>query len=160
MNKNTAASRAAVIFLSLGFIALAANISNGNISFKKGPDALTSATVKDTGERVTLSGVSGNYTVIVNKDRVPESILGYFSGREKRPVAEIVCHIPKGDQKAREFALQMTDKAVEEDPMLLLSKAEYGEFDILILSKKTADKYTAKSLYDKEFTAVLEITGE
>ncbi len=160
MKKNTAASKIAVIFLALGFIALAANISNGNISFKNGPDALTSATVKNTAEKVTVSGVSGNYTVIINKNRVAENVLNYFLGTQDRPKDEIVCHISADDKKARELALQMTDKIVEADAMLLLSKAEYGNFDILIMSKKTADKYTAKSLYDKEFTAVLEITGE
>lgn len=160
MNKNTALSRIAVIFLSVGFIVLAANISNGNISLKKGPDALTSATVENKGEKVSLSGVSGNFTVIVNKNRVPENVLESFYGAKKSTDTEISCHIPAGDKKAREFALQVADEIVEEDPMLLLSKAEYGDFDILILSKKTADKYTAKSLYDKEFTAVLEITGE
>ena len=161
MGINTALSKMFIIMLTIGTLALAANISNGNISLKKGPDALTSATVKNKGEQVSLSGISGNYTVIINKERAPEGTLEYFSGVSEHPISgQIACHIPTGDKKAKDFAETTADLIKEEDALILFSKAEYGDFDILIFSKKTADIYTAKSLYDKEFTEVVEIQGE
>ncbi len=151
--------KAVSVLLAAGFIVLAANVSNGNISFRRGPEALTSATVKNKGESVSVSGISGNFTVLINKNKMPKGTAEYFAGRADRP-ADIACHIPKDDKKARTFAENMTDKVTEGDALILLSKAEYGDFDILIFSKKIADKYTAKSLYDKDFTEVVEIKGE
>ena len=46
-----------------------------------------------------------------------------------------------------------------DDALLLLSKAEYGDFGVIVMSKKLADTYTAKSLYDKDYVSIVEIRG-
>ena len=152
--------RIASLALSLGVLVLAANVSNGNISFKKGPDAIASATVKNKGETASLSGVSGNFVILINKKNSPADTLDYFTGKTDRSNAKYSCHVPKNDEKAKELAYKMCDDVYEGDALILLSKAEYGDFDILILSKKTADIYTAKSLYDKADVSVVELKGE
>ena len=151
--------RLTAIMAAAAVLALAANISNGNISFGKKPDALTSATVKNKGETVSMPGVDGNFIILINKDKTPAGTLDYFTGKGSA-VDGLSSHVPKGDEKAVELAHKMTADVTEDDPLMLLSKAEYGDFDILIFSKKIADKYTAKSLYDKEFTQAVELKGE
>ncbi|MBQ8941508.1 MAG: hypothetical protein IJ062_06675 [Firmicutes bacterium] len=151
--------RICAVLAALAVLMLSAALSNGTISFKRGPDALTSATVKNKGTSATIAGVSGNFVIIINKEKNPKGTLEYFTG-EGEKIKGLSCHIPKGDKKARILADKMTDNVTEGDAMLLISKAEYGDFDILIFSKKTADIYTAKSLYDKDFVDVAELKGE
>ncbi|MBR1444093.1 MAG: hypothetical protein IJ583_11245 [Firmicutes bacterium] len=142
-------------------IILLMNISNGNISFKSGPDILTSATVKNKGEKASLPGVKGNFTVLINNDRVPVGTVDFFTGKSNIMPGGIKCSVAYNDEKAENFLKQIgISDFTEGDAMLMISKAEYENFDVIVFSKKTADIYTAKSLYDKGFVTAVEIKGE
>ncbi|MBR1736633.1 MAG: hypothetical protein IJ736_06400 [Firmicutes bacterium] len=142
-------------------ILLAVNISNGNISFKKGPDMLTSATVKNKGETSTFSGVKGNFTVLINNKNVPEGTIDFFTGKRDTAPSSLKCSIANDDDKAEDMIEQLGIKYYSHrDALLMLSQAEYEKFDVIVLSKKNADIYTAKSLYDKDYVTAVEIKGE
>jgi hypothetical protein len=48
-------------------------------------------------------------------------------------------------------------KIKTEDGTLMLSKAEYGRFDIIIMSEEFASAYGAKTLYDNEKNVIIKI---
>lgn len=142
---------------------LLANISNGRISlnFKNKPDALTSATVEKKAETSSFSGISGNFIVFINKNTASDGTLDFFTGKTDKLPAGFGCSIAKDDEKANRLAKDLSLTNVRYgDALLMLSRAEYGDFDVMILSKKTADSLTAKSLYDKDFVDVVEMKGE
>ena len=69
--------------------------------------------------------------------------------------------VAKNDEKAQKFIDDISaEKIVYDDALLMLSKAEYGDIKTIVMSKKTADTYTAKSLYDKDYIEVVELKGE
>ena len=47
-----------------------------------------------------------------------------------------------------------------EDPTLMLSKAEHGKFDVIVISKEIADIYKASTVYDMDNIEVIHIKGE
>ena len=150
-----------VLLFSVLVLVLAANISTGNISLKKGPDALTSATVKNKGETATVSGVNGNFTVLINNEKAPEGTVDFFTCKRKDAPDGLKCRIAHNDKKAAEFMGYMgIGNYSSGDALMLISAAEYKRFDVIVLSKKTADTYTAKSLYDKNYVTAVEIKGE
>lgn len=154
-------SRAVSVLLACVTLVLFANISNGNINFSpKGPDAVTSASVKKQASTASIEGVSGNFVVLINKNNSPRGTKEFFEGRQPCPQG-LECSVAKSDKKVdgllKSLAIAASPK---DDALIMLSKAEYGDFDVMILSKKLADTYTAKSLYDKDYVDVVEIKGE
>ncbi|MBR1739478.1 MAG: hypothetical protein IJ737_04210 [Ruminococcus sp.] len=130
------------------------------------PDAVTSASR-------ALDKPSGEYVVLINKDRRKnEDTLkfweDFFSGEEVGFVFEdIECRVPEGDtaglKMAESFMSRLPEnqmKVKSEDGMMLLSKAEYGMFDIIIMSAETADGFTASTLYDNEGVEAIFVKGE
>ncbi len=142
-------------------------LKNGRAVFgQKGPDAASAASE-------TLAQPSGEFIVIINKERHadPEALAAwqdFFAGKEIGILFEdIVCTVPKGDPVSMEMARsfqsrlpenQMTVK--EEDGVMMLSKAEYGKYDILILSKEMADLFTAQTLKADPDTIWIEVKGK
>lgn len=111
---------------------------------------------------------SGSYTVLVNRRRhTDEEILlkwqDFFEGKEIPVLFEdIQCSTLSGDVSGLEMAQsfqsrlpenQMTIKS--EDGVLLLSKAEYGRFDVILLSDEFAASMKAENLYqDSEILVI------
>ncbi len=114
-------------------------------------DALTAATV-------TLDQPSGNYVVLLNRDVHPdeaklEDWVTFFEGGEDFTYIfeDITCAVPAGDSGALEMAQSYQSQLPEHqmvvkrmDSTLLLSRAEYGRFDIIILSQEFAQANTVE----------------
>ena len=118
-----------------------------------GVDAVSSA----TSYAFNPNDVSGEYVVLINDERHSDTIdvwTAFFQG-ENIPVVldDISCMICKGDEGAKSYAEicqarlpENQMKIKSENSLLLMSKGEYGKFDIIILSKEIADMYAANSI--------------
>ncbi|MBQ9227996.1 MAG: hypothetical protein IJ168_04105 [Eubacterium sp.] len=151
--------RIAVLVLILGipFTAL------GGMSLLRsdGADAVSSA----TAYTFDPNDVSGEYVVFINNERHPDTLMvweSFFKG-EDIPVVldDISCLICNGDTLAADYAEicqarlpenQMTVKS--DTSLLVLSKGEYRQFDIIILSKELAEAYGAESVSGQGITTV------
>lgn len=118
----------------------------------QGPDALTAATV-------TIEQPSGAYVVLINKENHKDSgklavWKKFFSGQEIDYIFEdISCVVADSDAAGLELARSFQSRLPEnqmllrtEDTTLMFSKAKYGRFDVMILSKE---------MYDAHHTAVI-----
>ena len=126
-------------------------------------DALSSATV-------VLDQPSGEYVVLINTDRhtdeeALQTWVDFFEGKEIPVIFEdISCKVAKGDANGLEMAQSYQSRLPEnqmlvevEDGILMLSKAEYGKFDIIVMSKEMADSYTASTLFGEDTVRVIEV---
>lgn len=126
-----------------------------------GADAVSGA----TSYAFDPSDVSGEYVVFINNSRHQETAdiwEAFFKG-ENIPVVldDISCLICNGDTLAADYAAicqarlpenQMTVKS--DSSLLVLSKGEYGRFDIIILSKELAEAYGAQTIGGSDITTV------
>ena len=143
--------RIAVVLVVLGipFTALGGMqiISNG------AADAVSSA----TGYVFDPNDVSGEYVVFINNRYHQETIdiwADFFQGKNIPVVLDdISCLVCSNDAPARDYAEicqarlpENQMKIKNENALLLLSKGEYGKFDIIILSKELADNFNAESI--------------
>ncbi len=130
-----------------------------------GEDAVASATV-------ALDQPSGEYVVMINEtirtdDETLNTWTDYFSGKEIDFLFEdIRCCVASGDAPGLEMARSYQSRLPEnqmkirtEDATLMLSKAEYGNFDIIVMSKEFADIFGADSLKGQEGVRYLEVKG-
>ena len=146
--------------LACASLVLLANISNGNISFSNKPDSITSATVKTKAATASMKGIDGNFIILINKNQ-NSTLKEYLSGDTSKRPENLTLGVAKNDEKAQKFIDDISaEKIVYDDALLMLSKAEYGDIKTIVMSKKTADTYTAKSLYDKDYIEVVELKGE
>ncbi|MBQ7565002.1 MAG: hypothetical protein IJT16_13565 [Lachnospiraceae bacterium] len=82
----------------------------------------------------------------------------FFEGREIPVIFEdISCVVGASDSTGYEMARSFQSRLPEnqmrirtENPALMLSKADYGKFDVLLLSKEAADVYNVSELYDED----------
>lgn len=124
-------------------------------------DAVSSASV-------IIEEPSGNYYVFINKNRHTDvkklqSWIDFFNGEEVSFIFEdISCLVPDGDSQgllmAQSFQSRLPEHQMsvrQEDGILMLSKAEYGRFDMIIMSKEFADLYKAQSLGEHEENEML-----
>ena len=130
------------------------------------PDVLTSPSV-------ILDQPSGRYVIYLNHDLHPDEEkwniwLDFFEGKEIGFLFEdISCAVaktdPQGYSMAQSYQSRLPEnqmKIRQEDAILMLSKAEEGRYDIIIMSKEVADAYHAERLEAFSRTAVLEIKKE
>ena len=130
-----------------------------------GTDAVSSASV-------IVEQPSGEYLVYINLDRHTDQEnlalwYDFFEGREITYLFEdISCGTASGDTGghtcAESFRSRLPENQMQvrtEDPVLLLSKAEHGRFDIIILSKETADAYAADRLAEMDNVGVIAVKG-
>ena len=115
------------------------------------PDAVSSASV-------VLDQPSGQYVVLLNEalhtdaDNL-ETWKNFFHGGEIGILFEdISCSVPNGDagawELAKSFQSQLPEnqmKVAAEDAVMLFSRADAGQFDILIFSREFAEIYGADS---------------
>ena len=119
---------------------------------------------------IVLDAPSGHYVVLINKDRHRDEEtlklwLDFFAGEEIPIIFEdISCEVAEQDAPGLEMAAASQSRLPEnqmtvtkEDGLMMLSKAEAGGFDILILSEEIADVYSASTLYGKENVEVVTI---
>lgn len=103
-------------------------------------DAIASATV-------TLDKPSGNYTVFINKDLHDADSLAtwttFFTDYDDFTFSmeDIACAVARGDSGAQDMAASFQSQLPEnqmqltiENPTLLLSRMEYGKYDMVIMS--------------------------
>ncbi|SDB08868.1 hypothetical protein SAMN02910317_00456 [Ruminococcaceae bacterium FB2012] len=129
------------------------------------PDAVTSATT-------VLDAPSGDYVVLINSERHPnaENLSvwhDFFEGREIGFIFEdIECGTLAGDtgglEMARSYQSRLPEnqmKLIPSDPVLLLSKADSGRFDVIVMSSEAAEKYGAESAAKRPGVQVLRVKG-
>lgn len=115
-----------------------------------GTDAVSSASV-------VIDAPSGEFLVLLNPERhTDEENLAFwtdfFSGREVTYCFEdISCMVARTDTAALELARSCQSRLSEhqmtirqEDMTLMLSRADNGKFDTIILSREMAEHYTAE----------------
>ena len=127
-------------------------------------DAVSAA----TDELVDPAELSGEFVVFINTERHPDTADrwdAFFRGEDVPVIMDdISCLVCKGDGTALERAQlcqarlpanQM--KVSTEDPVLVLSKGDYGKFDIILLSKELADRYGASSIGGSETVLTVDV---
>ena len=133
--------------------------------FSVDPDALSSASV-------ILDQPSGDYLVLVNRLMHPDEEkladwITFFSGGEILYIFEDVsCSVATSDPGGRELAESYRSRLPEnqmqvkaEDGTLVLSRAEQGLYDILVMSREFADAFGASSVFGED-TVVIEVSQE
>ncbi len=124
------------------------------------PDAVSSATAKP----VSAGDMSGKYIVFINRELHDKAgTTGdwekFFSFSDDVPLImeDITCKVAQLDSEgldtARKYQARLPEnqmKIEQEAGVMLLSKAELGRFDVMIMSEAAAKSYSAQTLYDKE----------
>ena len=137
---------AGAIFLTVGVPFMMTDYYKGLLSSNE-VDAVSSPSV-------IIDKPSGNYIVLINtrlhrdKSKLDQWI-AFFSGEETDIIFEdIACTVAEGDAKGLEMAQSFQSKLPEnqmkikeEEAILVVSRAEEGKFDILLISKDFADSY-------------------
>jgi hypothetical protein len=133
--------------------------------FREDTDAVTSATV-------VIDQPSGEYMVLINKEmhKDEENLntwIQFFKGEEISYLFEdISCSVMMGDTgaltMAQSFQSRLPEKQMSiqtEDATLLMSRADQGKYDIIILSKEFAKSYDATTA-EGEQTVRIDIISE
>lgn len=128
-------------------------------------DAVSSASV-------IIDQPSGAYVVLINRERHPDSgnlntWISFFKGEEIGFLFEdISCIVPSSDASGLELAKSFQSRLPEnqmklrtEDATLLMSKAIYGEFDVIIVSREAYDAYGGGSAAAQPFVECVESEG-
>ena len=124
------------------------------------PDAVSSATAKP----VSAGDMSGKYIVFINRELHDKAgTTGdwekFFSFSDDVPLImeDITCKVAQFDSEgldtARKYQARLPENQMiieQEAGVMLLSKAELGRFDVMIMSEAAAKSYSAQTLYDKE----------
>ena len=125
----------ACLFVTLGIPLL---IYSPNL-FSRGLDAVSSASLEIPDQP------SGEFLVLINKDRHPDTLKEWDDFFSERPVSvimeDISCLVAEGDtggvEAARRYQARLAANQMRlsgESYSLLVSKAENGLFDVIILS--------------------------
>lgn len=128
-----------------------------------GVDAVSAATV-------ILDQPSGAYVVLLNRERHTDeeklaTWVDFFGGKEIGFLFEdISCVVAVGDAAGLELAKSFQSRLPEnqmslrtEDATLLLSKVEYGKFDVVLMSKEAFEAYRAENLLEIDGVEVVEM---
>jgi hypothetical protein len=112
-------------------------------------DAVTSASV-------VIEQPSGEYVVLINRELHTDADnlstwISFFSGEEISYLFEdISCSVIEGDTgaltMAKSFQSRLPEKQMSvytEDATLLMSRADHGKYDVIIISKEYAESYGA-----------------
>lgn len=153
---------AAALFLTAGLPLLVSPVFQRMIHGQE-VDGVSSASV-------ILDTPSGSYVVMINRDRhradTLEEWIKFFRGEEISVIFEdIDCMVSEDDAGGIELAESLQSrlpenqmKVTEMDSTLLLSRADSGVFDVVILSKEAADAYGAETAARRAGTEIVEFT--
>ena len=147
----------AALFLCLGLPALI-YLPKGD-----GVDAVSGASLNVPDQP------SGEFVVILNRERhaALEEWTDFFTEREVGVIMEdLSCTTASGDAAGLQLAQRCQARLAEnqmslrsENGVLLVSKAEQGLYDVVILSRETADAYDYSAVYARPDALVLTVEG-
>ena len=172
LNRQRSKENKSVIIRHLGIGLLAALLLVGGPIYAAygplgaaGSDAVSSATV-------IIEQPSGAYVVMINRDRHPKKEnldiwIQFFSGGDMEILFEdISCLVMDTDAAGLEIAKSLQSRLPEnqmklrtENATLLLSKAKYGEFDMILVSREAYDAYGAQVIGKESFVETIEAEG-
>ena len=129
-------------------------------------DAISSATS-------IIDAPSGEYVIVLNSSAHPDKEklsvwADFFSGKEISIIFEdISCQVIRGDEGGLEMAKSLQSRLPENqmtltvtDGTLLMSKAEAGRYDSILMSAEYADSFGADTLYDKSGNMVIHLSSQ
>ena len=160
-------------FVTVIFLAAAVGIPFSQTAYFKGlisdeKDAVASASV-------IIDSPSGEYVVLINRDKHPdeksmELWKSFFSEGDIDVLMlfeDIDCTVSKSDATgitmAQSFQSRLAEnqmKITESDPTLMISKADSGRFDVIVMSAELADRLGAESVNKREQTVMLRVKGD
>ncbi|MBR1930594.1 MAG: hypothetical protein IJ833_03830 [Lachnospiraceae bacterium] len=124
-----------------------------------------------TGASVMIEKPSGEYLVFINEMLHPDedklaAWCDFFEGRDVSYIFEDISRfVANGDITGMEAALSFQSRLPEnqmkitgEDATLLLSKAEYSKFDVIIMSKEFAQAYGVQSIYETQGVRICRVS--
>jgi hypothetical protein len=136
-------------------------------SFFRGGAAKTKADTVSSAS-VIIDQPSGKYIIFINRDMHTDeenlnTWISFFRGEEISYLFEdISCSVIKGDEgaitMAQSFQSRLPEKQMSirtEDASLLMSRADHGLYDIIILSREYAESYHAVTA-EGEHTVLIE----
>ena len=135
-----------------------ARLFGGNV------DAVSSASV-------ILDAPSGNYVVLLNaarheKWRTAADWAAFFQGESLVIMDDVDCLVADSDaggiQMAESYRSRLPENQMKlrrEDGTLMLSRAEVGGFDAIVMSAEFAEAFKAETVYGQPGVEVLEIGG-
>lgn len=144
-----------------GAIVIGVLTAGGYINWNSdSPDAVSSA----TAQSVSAEDMSGKYVVFINRELHDKAgttgdweKFFSFSGDVPLIMEDITCKVAELDSEgldtAKKYQARLPEnqmKIEKEAGVMLLSKAELGRFDVLILSESAAKAYSAETLYGKD----------
>ena len=154
---------AGALFLILGVPFLSSDYFYGMMSGNE--DTVSSASV-------IVEEPSGDYVIYINGAKHPDkekldTWKNYFSGNDIGIIFEdISAQVPEGDasgyEMARSFQSRLPEnqmKIRKENAEIMISKAEYGKYDIIIMSAEYADALGADTLKSSESNIEIRTRG-
>lgn len=136
-----------------------------------GPSGSLSADAISSATTITEQP-SGAYVVLINKERHPDeknlaTWVSFFSGEETDFLFEdIACSVPATDEGGLTLAENFQSRLPEnqmslrrQETTLLMSKAMYGEFDVIFLSREMYDACSAEPVSQLPFVVTVESEG-
>ena len=126
---------------------------------------LTSGTDATTSASVVLDAPSGEFVVLIN-DKLHEDTAAvwadFFIGSDYQNLFEdIECKVAQGDETALELANSYASKlpenqmtVVTENGVFLMSKADEGLFDVIIMSLEYAEINDVSTAYSDSVTVL------
>lgn len=129
-----------------------------------GADAVSSASMEIPDQP------SGSYLVLIRSDLHEDTLAEWTDFFTERPVGVIMedlhCFVDQADARGQEMAdryrLRLAENQMtvtRENGTLLVSKAENGLFDVIVLSKEMADLQDYKKAMSREDVTALMIEG-
>lgn len=129
-----------------------------------GADAVSSASLEVPDQP------SGEYVILLNRERHPLTLEQWSDFFSEKPVDVIMedlrCMTVSGDVLGRQLAERYRARLAEnqlrlraENGVLVVSRAENGLFDAIILSRETAEAFDYSAVYARPDVAVLRVTG-
>ena len=152
-----------LLFLCLGIPALRYVDVPGLLSGDA--DAVSGATIDPP------DSPSGEYLVLMNRNYREGSIPEWKDFFQERPVGVIMEDVscmtaladPQGLQLAERYRLRLAEnqmKVKSLDGVLLVSRAEQGLFDVIILSREIADYYDYTKVMERSDVETITVGGD
>lgn len=167
-------TKATLLLILAGVIFLLFNVCNQTVSI----DVLTGPTPHSRVHVAPIPASEEGYVVYLNSDRIKNirDVVQAFDtssedngdSRETASDGSIVLTVSAGDDNASKMAGQLqrnakgagiTAEIHTEDPLLAISKAETGRFEVLVLSDTVREQYQADTLLKKDFIEAIEPEG-
>ena len=132
--------------------------------------ALSGADAVSGASMVLPDQPSGEFVVIINRDRHPLTLDEWTDFFSEHPVGVIMEDIsvlaaasdPTGVQLAERYQARLAEHQMtltKENSLLIVSRAENGLYDVIVLSKEMADAVDFSAVYARSDAAVVTVKG-